>query len=64
VWTEHVAHVGGINAEFAILSERPEGQMWELGIDGTIILKWNLRIREWVWTGFVWLRIGTSFGLL
>jgi hypothetical protein len=30
--------------------------------DGRITFKWNLRIRMWII--FVWLRIGTTFGLL
>jgi hypothetical protein len=37
-----------------------------LGMDGRIILVWTLG--EWgggnVWTEFIWLRIGTSGGLL
>jgi hypothetical protein len=36
-----------------------------LGIDGRKILKWILRkYREREWTGFIWLRIETSGGLL
>jgi hypothetical protein len=31
------------------------------GRDGRITFKWNLKIRMWII--FVWLRIGTSFGL-
>jgi hypothetical protein len=37
----------------------------DLGVDGNIILQWILG--KWcgrVWTGFIWLRIGTSGGLL
>jgi hypothetical protein len=36
-----------------------------VGVDGKIILKWILG--DWgvkVWTGFIWLRIGTNGGLL
>jgi hypothetical protein len=37
----------------------------DLGIDGRIILKWILGPSVWrVWIGFIWLRIGTSGGLL
>jgi hypothetical protein len=37
----------------------------ELGIDGKIILEWILEEEsEKVWTGFSWLRIETSGGLL
>jgi hypothetical protein len=36
-----------------------------LCIDGRIILKWILgKWGEKVWTGFIWLRIGTNDGLL
>jgi hypothetical protein len=37
----------------------------ELGVDGRIILEWNLgRYGRRVWNGCIWLRIGTSGGLL
>jgi hypothetical protein len=37
----------------------------DLGIDGKIILEWILGKQGGeVWTGFIWLRIGTSGGLL
>jgi hypothetical protein len=36
-----------------------------LGIDGKIILKWILEKQVGkLWTGFIWLRIGTCGGLL
>jgi hypothetical protein len=36
-----------------------------LGIDAIIVLKWILKKQEmWVWTKFIWLRIGTSGGCL
>jgi hypothetical protein len=43
-------------------SENLKGRdrMGDFGVDSRIILKWILM----VWTGFVWLRIGTSGGLL
>jgi hypothetical protein len=32
-----------------------------LGVDGKIILEWTLgKYVAWVWTQFVWFRIGTS----
>jgi hypothetical protein len=36
----------------------------DLGVDGRIILKWILREWDgWAWSGFIWLRIGTSSGM-
>jgi hypothetical protein len=35
------------------------------GVDGKIILEWMLRIQDVrEWTEFIWLRIGTTGGLL
>jgi hypothetical protein len=37
----------------------------DLGVDGRIILEWILgKEGGYVWTGYIWLRIGTSGGLL
>jgi hypothetical protein len=37
----------------------------DLGVDGMIILEWMLEKRGGkLWIGFVWLRTGTSDGLL
>jgi hypothetical protein len=37
----------------------------ELGVNGEIILEWILEKHpENIWTGFIWLRIGTSGGML
>jgi len=37
----------------------------DLGVDGKVMLGWILRTQsEEVWTGFIWLRIGASGGLL
>jgi hypothetical protein len=46
---------------YNILVGKPE----DLGVDGKIISEWILG--KWdrrVWTGFIWLRIGTSGGSL
>jgi hypothetical protein len=40
-------------------------QLEDLGVDGMIILEWILGTNDGkLWTGFIWLRIGTSGGLL
>jgi hypothetical protein len=37
----------------------------DLGVDGKILLQWILgKYGGKVWNGFIWLRIGTSGGLL
>jgi hypothetical protein len=37
----------------------------ELDVDGKIILEWILgKQNVIVWTGFIWIRIGTSGGIL
>jgi hypothetical protein len=47
-----------------ILVRKPEGKRpQDIGIDGRIILKWILR-KQRVWTGFIWLRTGTTGRLL
>jgi hypothetical protein len=46
---------------------KPEGKrpLRNLKIDGKIILEWILgKLGGKVWTGFIWLRIGTSGGEL
>jgi hypothetical protein len=45
--------------------EIPEGRnhLKDLGLDGTIILKWIFRKKDVeTWIGFLWLRVGTVGG--
>jgi hypothetical protein len=48
-----------------IHSPRGRDHVRDLGVDGRIILKWILKkCGVKVWTGLIWLRIGTGGGLL
>ena len=52
---------------YRILVGKPEGKnhMGDPGLDGRLILRWIFR--KWesgVWTGSMWLRIGTGGGRL
>jgi hypothetical protein len=51
---------------YRILLGNPEGKrpLGDQDIGGWIILKWILDRMGWYWTGLMWLRIGTSGGLL
>jgi hypothetical protein len=35
----------------------------DLSVDGRILLIFSVKT-EWLWTGFIWFRVGTSSGLL
>jgi len=57
----HVACMGERRGVYRVLVSKPE----DPGIDGRIILRWNLR--KWdvgLWTGLSGLRIGTGGGHL
>jgi len=66
-WVEHVAYLGTVEVYTGVwwgnLRERDH---WENpGVDGNITLRWIFR--KWdvrVWTGLMWLRIGTGGGHL
>jgi hypothetical protein len=59
--------MGKMKNVHTILVAKPEGKSYseDLGADDRIILKRVLRkLRESVWTGFIWLRIGIDGGPL
>jgi hypothetical protein len=63
----HVARTVQMRNEFNTRSDnlKERERMEDLGIGGKIILKWFLRKESVkVCTGFIWLRTGTSDGLL
>jgi hypothetical protein len=60
-WAGHVARMGEKRIAYRILVGKPEGtarRRWEDNI------KMDLRQNEMLCTGMIWLRIGTSRGLL
>ena len=66
-WAGHVACVGRgelyTGLRWGILRERDH--LGDPGVDGRIILRWIFRKRDVrVWTGSIWLRIGTGGGHL
>jgi hypothetical protein len=66
-WAGHVARMGEKRKAYRILVGKPEVRdHWEdLDVSGWTILKWILEREDgMVWIGSIWLRIGTSGGLL
>jgi hypothetical protein len=63
-WTGDVVRMGEMGNDPEFEPKKPEGKrsFVRLDVDGGIIL--NGVQRNWVWTGFIWLRIGSSGGLL
>ena len=59
----HVARMRGRRGVYRILVGKPEGKK----ALGRPRLRWEHNIKKWgvmAWTGSIWLRIGTSGGLL
>jgi hypothetical protein len=55
-----------MHSEFKLENLKGRGLIGNIGTDVKRILKWILK-KRWnmrLWTGFMWLRIGTSDGLL
>ena len=50
------------NMHTGFLENVKDSEQWEeLGIDGRTVLEWILKkMDRSVWTGFIWLRIGTN----
>jgi hypothetical protein len=66
-WTKHVAWMVEMRNAYKALVTKPEGKrpLEDMGIDGKIILEWFLGIYGGkMWTGCIWLSIGTSGRLL
>jgi hypothetical protein len=63
----HVAQIGEVRNAYKIVVKKVKGRddLEDLGIDGKIILERILgKYGGKDWTGFIWLRIGTSGGFL
>jgi hypothetical protein len=63
-WVEHVECMEAIRNAYKIFVGKPEG-MKPLRMDVRVILQWILGKYDWrLWTGSIWMRTGTSGGLL
>jgi len=61
-------HIWGrkeLHARFLVWKREGKNHLRDLGLDVRIILQWTLKkFDRRAWTGFVWLHIRTSGGLL
>jgi hypothetical protein len=64
-WAGHVARMGAKTTVYTILVEKPEGKrpLWRPRRRWVFNIKIDLKRDGIVWTGSIWLRIGTSGGL-
>ena len=61
----HVWRKGEVYKSFSWGNLRERDQWGDQDVDGSIILRWNLRkLERVVGTGWIWLRIGTGGGRL
>jgi hypothetical protein len=66
-WAALVARMGKGRNVYKVLLRKPEGKdhLKDQGVDGRMGSKWTLRrLVGGVWSGFTWLRIGITGGLL
>ena len=66
-WVGHVADTGERRGIHRVLVGKPEERdhLGDPGINGRIIFRWSFRKRYMgVWTGSIWLRMGTGGGHL
>jgi len=54
-----------MHTEFWLETLKGRDHLEDIGVDGTIILEWILeKYGAKVWTGYIWISVGTSAGLL
>jgi len=66
-WVGHVGRMGDVTNAYSILVGKPErkNHLKGISVDESIILELILgKYRGMVWTKFIWIRIGTSGGIL
>jgi hypothetical protein len=61
IWTGHVAQMEEKRNAYTIMMRKPEGRPGLRWVDD---IKMDLRYDVVVWTVFIWLKIGTSRGIL